>query len=155
MIEPAMHWSARSRGDRRMALWASFMICGAGGAIYFAGDTGFGDGALFTELAQRHGPVRLAMLPIGAYAPRWFMRDQHANPEEAVEIFRLLQAERAIACHWGAFRLTDEPFDEPPRRLAEALARAGIDPARFIAPLPGGVVEFAAPVDQNLAVVSP
>ena len=141
-LEPALHWSARGRGDRRMALWGSFMIEGAAGSLYFAGDTGYGDGSLWPEIAARHGRVRLALLPIGAYAPRWFMREQHCDPDEAVAIFQALDAEQAIACHWGTFRLTDEPYDEPPLRLATALVRAGIAPERFVAPPPGGVVEF-------------
>jgi L-ascorbate metabolism protein UlaG (beta-lactamase superfamily) len=140
---PALHWSARGRSDRRMALWASFVIEGPGGKIVYAGDTGFGDGNLFDRIAREHGPFRLALIPIGAYAPRWFMKDQHCDPDEAVEIFRRLGAERAFACHWGTFRLTDEPYDEPVRRLGEALARAGIEPERFLAPPPGSVVEIA------------
>jgi L-ascorbate metabolism protein UlaG (beta-lactamase superfamily) len=140
-LEPALHWSARGRGDRRMALWGSFMIAASGGAIYFAGDTGYGDGSLFPEIASRHPRIKLALLPIGAYEPRWFMRDQHCDPDEAVAIFRALGAERAVACHWGTFRLTDEPYDEPPRRLAEALKREGISAERFVAPAAGGVVE--------------
>ena len=140
-LAPARHWSARGRGDRRMALWGSFMIGAKAGPIFFAGDTGYGDGALFPEIARDYGRPRLALLPIGAYAPRWFMADQHCDPDEAVAIFQALGAEQAIACHWGTFRLTDEPHDEPPRRLREALSRAGIAPARFVAPRPGGVVE--------------
>jgi L-ascorbate metabolism protein UlaG (beta-lactamase superfamily) len=144
MLEPALHWSARGLGDRRMALWGSFMIAGASGRIFFAGDSGFGDGALFHGLAARHsGPLRFAMLPIGAYAPRWFMREQHCDPDEAVAIFSALGAQQAAACHWGTFQLTTEPYDEPPRRLAAALAQAGIAPERFVAPPPGGVVEIA------------
>ncbi len=143
-LEPALHWSARGLGDRRMALWGSFMIAGPGGRIFFAGDTGFGDGSLFPALAVRPaGPLRFAMLPIGAYEPRWFMREQHCDPDEAVAIFSALGVERAVACHWGTFQLTTEPYDEPPRRLAEALARAGIASELFVAPLPGGVVEIA------------
>jgi L-ascorbate metabolism protein UlaG (beta-lactamase superfamily) len=141
-LEPALHWSARGRGDRRMALWGSFMIAGRDDAIYFAGDTGYGDGSLFPAIAARHPRIRLALLPIGAYAPRWFMRDQHCDPDEALAIFHALGAERAIACHWGTFRLTDEPYDEPPQRLAEALARAGVAAERFVAPKAGGVVEI-------------
>jgi L-ascorbate metabolism protein UlaG (beta-lactamase superfamily) len=140
-LEPALHWSARGRSDRRMALWGSFVIAGAGGAIYFAGDTGYGDGALFPQIAARHPRIRLALLPIGAYAPRWFMRDQHCDPDEALAIFRALRAERAIACHWGTFRLTDEPYDEPPLRLAQALAREGVAAERFVAPRAGGVTQ--------------
>ena len=138
--EPALHWSARGRGDRRMALWGSFMLTGARGAVWFAGDTGYGDGSLFPAIAARHAPIRLAMLPIGAYAPRWFMADQHTDPDEALAIFASMRVERAVACHWGAFRLTDEPYDEPPRRLAEALAKAGVAAERFVAPPPGGVL---------------
>ncbi len=141
-LEPALHWSARGRGDRRMALWGSFMIAGPGGAIFYAGDTGYGDGALFPAIAARHPPIKLALLPIGAYAPRWFMRDQHCDPDEAVTIFTALGAERAMACHWGTFRLTDEPYDEPPQRLSQALAKAGIAAERFVAPPPGGVLEI-------------
>ncbi len=142
-LAPALHWSARGLGDRRMALWGSFMIEGPDGGLYFAGDTGYGDGSLFPTLAARfEGPLRLAILPIGAYAPRWFMREQHCDPDEAVAIFEALGAERAFACHWGTFQLTTEPYDEPPRRLVMALAKAGIAPERFVAPPPGGVVEF-------------
>lgn len=141
-LEPALHWSARGRGDRRMALWGSFMIAGGDGAIFFAGDTGYGDGSLFPQIAARHPRIRLALLPIGAYAPRWFMRDQHCDPEEALAIFQALGAERAMACHWGTFRLTPEPYDEPPRRLAEALRQAGVAAERFVAPAAGGVVEI-------------
>ena len=125
-----------------MALWGSFMISGAAGDVFFAGDTGYGDGSLFSAIAARHERIRLALLPIGAYAPRWFMRDQHCDPDEAVAIFHGLRAEQAFGCHWGTFRLTDEPYDEPPRRLAEALAKAGIAAERFVAPPAGGVVEI-------------
>jgi len=144
-LAPALHWSARGRGDRRMALWGSFMIGAKAGPIFYAGDTGYGDGSLFPEIAQRYGRPRLALLPIGAYAPRWFMSDQHCDPDEAVAIFQALGAERAIGCHWGTFRLTDEPYDEPPLRLVVAIEKAGIEAERFLALPPGGVVEIAPP----------
>jgi len=141
-FEPAYHWSARGRGDRRMALWASFVIEGRKRKIYFAGDTGFGDGSLFTDIGRRHGPIHLALLPIGAYAPRWFMRDQHCDPDEAVRIFERLGAEHAFACHWGAFRLTQEPYYEPVERLHAALQAAKIPPERFRAEPPGAVLDW-------------
>ena len=149
-FEPALHWSARGRGDRRMALWASFVIEGAGGKIYCAGDTGYGDGSIFRDLRRKHGPMRLALIPIGAYAPRWFMRDQHCDPDEAVRIFAHLEAELAFACHWGAFRLTEEPYYEPAERLAAALAREGIDPKRFVAGPPGRVLEAPPATNASL-----
>ncbi len=141
-FEPALHWSARGRNDRRMALWGSFVIEGPTHKIYFAGDTGYGDGKLFETLGARYGGFRLAILPIGAYAPRWFMRDQHCDPDEAVRIFQHLNADFAFACHWGTFRLTQEPYDEPPARLLAALESAGIDPVRFRAGPPGSAVEW-------------
>jgi L-ascorbate metabolism protein UlaG (beta-lactamase superfamily) len=140
--EPALHWSARARSDRRMALWASFVIEGPRHKVYFAGDTGHGDGSVFREIAAKHGATRLAILPIGAYAPRWMMQDQHCDPEEAVKIFGALRAEFAFGCHWGTFHLTDEPYGEPVERLNAALAEAGIDAARFAVGPPGSVMEL-------------
>jgi L-ascorbate metabolism protein UlaG (beta-lactamase superfamily) len=138
------HWSARGLNDRRHALWASFVIEAPAGGIYFAGDTAFGDGNTFREVAQAHPRLRLALLPVGGYAPRWFMRDQHMNPAEAVEAFRLCGARQAVGHHWGTFRPTDEGYDEPPRDLATALARAGMPPQSFATLLPGSVVKLGA-----------
>lgn len=134
------HWSARGLNDRRHALWASFVIETSGGGIYFVGDTAFGDGTTFREVARAHPGLRLALLPVGGYAPRWFMKDQHMNPAEAVEAFRLCGARQAIGHHWGTFRLTDEGYDEPPRDLATALAQAGMPSRSFATLLPGSVV---------------
>ena len=82
-IVPAYHWSSRSAFDRRMAPWGGFVLRAAGTTIYCAGDTGLGDGRIFTEIAIRFPNIDLALLPIGAYAPRWFMQAQHANPNDA------------------------------------------------------------------------
>lgn len=136
-IVPANHWSARGVRDRRMALWGGFMLRGPAGLVYFAGDTGYGSGALFADLAERYGPPDLALIPIGAYAPRWFMAAQHIDPDEAVAIFATLGARHALGIHWGTFQLTDEPREEPAERLAAALAARGIAPARFLAARPG------------------
>ena len=140
-FEPAQHWSARGLRDRRMALWCAFVIETAAGKIYHIADTGYGDGELFRDLFRRHGRMRLAHIPIGAYEPRWFMRDQHVDPEEAVRIFQDIDAQQAIGHHWGTFRLTDEAIDEPAKRLAIALERAGIAPERFRASRPGEVFD--------------
>ncbi|TPK71720.1 hypothetical protein FJ930_13905 [Mesorhizobium sp. B2-4-15] len=138
-VEPAHHWSARGARDRRMALWAGFVIETPGGKIYFAGDTGFHEGINYRLIAGKHGGFRFAILPIGAYEPRWFMAPQHQNPEEAVQGMLLCNAALAAGCHWGTFQLTDEPFDEPVRKLAEALDDQGIAPERFRALRPGEV----------------
>jgi L-ascorbate metabolism protein UlaG (beta-lactamase superfamily) len=136
-IEPALHWSARNLRDRRMALWCAFVIDTPSGKIFHAGDTGYGGGALFRDLFLKYRGFRLANLPIGAYEPRWFMKNQHVDPEEALRIFNDLGAAYALAMHWGTFRLTDEAIDEPVKRLKVALERAGIAPERFQVKRPG------------------
>jgi L-ascorbate metabolism protein UlaG (beta-lactamase superfamily) len=135
----ARHWSARSLSDRNMALWASFVIETPGGIIYFVADSGYGDGWHFRHAGERYGPVRLAILPIGAYEPRWFMRDQHMNPAESVQALMDCGAEIGLGHHYGTFQLTDEPFDAPLLALAEALKAAEISPERFRALRPGQV----------------
>ncbi|MCZ8544111.1 MBL fold metallo-hydrolase [Mesorhizobium qingshengii] len=138
-VEPVHHWSARGTRDRCMALWAGFVIETPGGKIYFAGDTGFHDGANYRLMAEKHGGFRFAILPIGAYEPRWFMAPQHQNPEEAVQGMKLCNAAHAAGCHWGTFQLTDEPIEEPVRKLAQALDDQGIPQERFRALRPGEV----------------
>ena len=135
----ARHWSARTLADRNMSLWASFVIETPGGGIYFVADSGYGDGGHFRRAGERHGPFRLAILPIGAYEPRWFMRDQHMNPAESVQALIDCGAETALAHHYGTFQLTDEPYDAPLIALADALRSAGISPERFRALRPGQV----------------
>ncbi len=141
-FEPSYHWSARGLFDRRMALWSAFVIETSSGKIYHIADTGFADGAMFRQAREKHGGFRLAILPIGAYEPRWFMRDHHVNPDEAVKILQLCGAEQALAHHWGTFQLTDEPHDEPPKLLETALLRENIPVSRFQVKRPGEVLEF-------------
>jgi L-ascorbate metabolism protein UlaG (beta-lactamase superfamily) len=136
------HWTARNLSDRNMALWASFVIETPGGTIYFVADSGFGDGWHFRRVRERHGPIRLAILPIGAYEPRWFMRDQHMNPAESVEALTACGAELALAHHYGTFQLTDEPFEAPLVALKDALQSAAVPPERFRTLLPGQVWEL-------------
>lgn len=136
------HWSARRLSDRNMALWASFVIETPAGRIYFVADSGYGDGRNFRSARERHGPFRLAILPIGSYEPRWFMRDQHMNPAEAVRALIDCGAERALAHHHGTFQLTDEAIDAPRLALAEALEVAGIATERFRVLQPGQVWEL-------------
>lgn len=142
-LEPSYHWSARWIGDRRMALWCAFAIETPHGRILHIADTALHDGAIFHETREKHGGFRLAILPIGAYAPRWFMKMQHVDPDEAVELMKLVGAQEALAHHWGTFQLTDEPIHEPVERLKHALLREGVDPARFHVKRPGEALSLA------------
>jgi L-ascorbate metabolism protein UlaG (beta-lactamase superfamily) len=112
---PSQHWSRRGLNDMNETLWGGFIIEGSSARIYHSGDTAYFGG--FTEIGRRHGPIDAALLPIGAYDPAWFMSKQHLNPEEAVRAFSDLGARELVAMHWGTFKLTDEPMDEPPVRL--------------------------------------
>lgn len=114
---PAAHFSARGLHDRNRTLWCGYMIQTSAGMIYFAGDTGFG--RHFSWIRQQFGPPKLALLPIGAYAPRWFMGPVHMAPEDALRAHEILGTETSIAIHHGTFRLTDEALDTPRRRLEE------------------------------------
>lgn len=133
---PAQHFSARGPGDRNRTLWCGWAVAAPARRVFFAGDTGLHPE--FAAIGDRFGPFHAALLPVGAYEPRWFMRPVHMNPEEAVRAFRELHAARPplpgkaavmVPMHWGTFRLTDEPMDEPPRRVAEAWRAADLDPA--------------------------
>jgi L-ascorbate metabolism protein UlaG (beta-lactamase superfamily) len=138
-LVPAHHWSARTLGDRRMALWCGFVIQSPAGLVYNAGDTAYGDGRIFFDVARRFGTPDVAILPIGAYEPRWFMKNQHANPDEAVRIMMACDARQGLGVHWGTFQLTDEARSAPIEALAEALREHEIAPDRFIALEPGDV----------------
>ncbi|MCC7348375.1 MAG: MBL fold metallo-hydrolase [Variibacter sp.] len=141
-LAPMHHWSARGLFDRNKALWAAFIVDTPWGRIYHVGDAGYGDGHHFRAARDAHGPLRLAILPIGAYEPRWFMRDHHMNPEEAVQAFRDCGAQLALGHHFGCIQLTDEPIDAPPRALAEARQAAGIAEEAFRLLEPGEVWEL-------------
>ncbi|MCA2011317.1 MBL fold metallo-hydrolase [Cereibacter sphaeroides] len=136
-LEPCHHWSARGTRDRSMALWAAFVIEGPSGKILHIGDTGFDEGRPYRDLPARHGPLRAAILPIGAYEPRWFMRAQHQDPHEALQGFRLSGARWGVGHHWGTFQLTDEDREAPPVALTEALTAQNVAADAFRALAPG------------------
>ena len=140
-LEPSLHWSARGLSDRFMALWGNFVIDGPDGRIYACGDTGYDEDSIFPRMKAKYGGFRLALLPIGAYEPRWFMKEQHMNPQEALAVFRELGAEAAIGHHWGTFQLTNEGVERPREALAMALADARLDAVTFRAFQPGQVWE--------------
>jgi N-acyl-phosphatidylethanolamine-hydrolysing phospholipase D len=128
---PAQHFSARGFRDRNRTLWCGWTINAGGRRIFFAGDTGLHPE--FAAIAERYGPFDLVLLPVGAYEPRWFMQRVHLNPEDAVAAYRELRGPYAdvpspamVAIHWGTFRLTDEPADEPPERMRRLWREAGL-----------------------------
>lgn len=142
-LEPTVHWSARGLGDRRHALWASFVIETPKHKIYCVGDSAFADGNVFRTVAARHPKIDLALLPIGAYEPRWFMHTSHMNPEESVQAMELSGAKAALGHHWGTFQLTNEAIEMPREALAAARAARGMPDANFIALRPGQVHTLA------------
>ncbi len=136
VMTPVQHWSGRSLTDRLHTLWGGWALFAPDAHLFFAGDTGYSPD--FADIAKRFasrqadfGGFDIALIPIGAYAPRWFMKDQHVDSDEAVRIHRDLRAKRSLGIHWGTSELTDEPLDEPPRALAQALARAGVSDDDF------------------------
>ena len=128
-LTPAQHFSARSPFDRNRALWGGFVLRRRQARIYFAGDTAYA--SFFRDIRQRLGPIDLALLPIGAYEPRWFMHAVHMNPAEAVQAHLDLDASESIGMHFGTFQMTTEGIDEPLRALDEARRANNIPPSRF------------------------
>jgi N-acyl-phosphatidylethanolamine-hydrolysing phospholipase D len=135
---PVQHWSARGLGDRSQTLWGGWAVLGADFHWYFSGDTGYSKDFADTQkrFASRQTPTLgggfdIALIAVGAYEPRWFMKEQHINPAEAVQVHQDLQAKRSVGVHWGTFELTDEPLDQPPKDLAAARTAAGVPEADF------------------------
>ncbi len=128
-LTPAQHFSARSPLDRNRALWGGFVLTIGDRRIFFAGDSGYAP--FFRDIRQRLGPIDLALLPIGAYEPRWFMQPIHMNPAEAVQAHVDLQAPESVAMHFGTFQLTTEGIDEPLQALADALRARNIPSSQF------------------------
>jgi L-ascorbate metabolism protein UlaG (beta-lactamase superfamily) len=129
IMAPAQHWSTRGPGSRNRTLWGGFIVQAAGRQVYFAGDTAYWKH--FSDIRARFGPMDLALLPIGAYEPRWFMRDQHMNPDDAVRAHLDLEAKISIGTHFGCFALTDEGIDDPIAELAAARQRHGVSAEAF------------------------
>jgi N-acyl-phosphatidylethanolamine-hydrolysing phospholipase D len=127
---PIQHFSGRSPFDRNETLWSGWVVEGKTGRIFFAGDTGYSP--VFKEIGERFGSMRISLIPIGAYRPRWFMAPVHVNPPEAIRIHQDTHSQQSIASHWGTFKLSDEPVGEPPLYLEKALKEAGIDKNKFL-----------------------
>ena len=137
-LTPVQHWSARGLSDHNHSLWGGWAVLGPDFHWYFSGDTGYSSDFVATRerLAPRQGPAQgggfdLALIAIGAYAPRWFMKEQHVDPDEAVQVHLDLGAKRSIGVHWGTFLLSDEALDQPPKDLARARQARGLGEADF------------------------
>lgn len=138
VLTPVQHWSGRGLTDRLKTLWGGFALLSPQLHLFFAGDTGYSKdfADIRDRFADRQSPAQgggfdIALIPIGAYEPRWFMQTQHVNPDESVRVHRDLGAKASLAIHWGTFALTDESLDEPPRLLAAARKAQGVADAAF------------------------
>ena len=129
-----------------MALWGGFVLETPAGVVYCAGDTAYRDGAIFREIGERFGAPIVALLPIGGYAPRWFMKVQHANPREALQIASACGAQQVLGIHWDTFPLTDEPYNEPSQLFATYAKEGGFEAIRAQALRPGDVWSRHRPV---------
>jgi len=148
---PAQHFSGRGMGDRNRTLWGGFVIESGAGVVYFAGDTG--RGSHFAAIRERFGPPRLALLPIGAYRPRWFMAPVHLDPRDAVEAHLALGAGTSAGIHHGTIALADDGCDEPLADLGQALQALDVPAVRFVTPTFGQPVDV--PALSSLVAVPP
>ena len=137
---PSQHWSARGLWDKNECLWGSFMIDSGVQKIYFGGDTGYGKH--FLDIKNRIGPPDIALLPIGAYKPRWFMKFHHMDPEEAVMAHVDLSAKQSIAMHFGTFQMADEGINDPVTDLNLALLKFKISSDEFLVLDEGETVSY-------------
>jgi L-ascorbate metabolism protein UlaG (beta-lactamase superfamily) len=127
---PAQHWSSRSPFDRNKTLWGGWVVRKDDFSFYFAGDSGYSKD--FADIGKKFGGFDFSLIPVGAYEPRWFMKDQHVNPMEAVQAHRDVGSRLTMGIHWGTFELTDEPLDQPVADLADALKAQAVPPDRFV-----------------------
>ncbi len=132
---PAQHWSRRNLVEFNQTLWGGFALTTPKHTIYFSGDSGFGPH--FKQIAEKFPNITLAILPIGAYEPRWFMEHAHINPEEAVQVHKILKAKHSLGIHFNTFKLSDEGYNRPLIDLKIAMNRNGINPQEFLTLLPG------------------
>lgn len=139
---PTQHWSSRGLTDRYQTLWAAWRLEMSDFSLWFAGDTGYND-VQFRETFERLGPVDMALIPIGAYAPRWFMQNNHVNPEEAIAIHNDVGAQISIGMHWSTFQLSAEPLDEPRQRLEAQVQSGALRQGRFLTLPIGGSIDYS------------
>lgn len=140
-LEAAQHWSGRGFFDHNKSLWGSYIVNTSSGSVCFIGDTGY-DAAIFKEIANKHGSMHVSLIPIGAYEPRWFMKDVHLNPEEAIMVHQDLQSRHSIAMHFDTFHLADDGFGQASLELENARKKHKISHEAFITPEVGNFYWF-------------
>lgn len=147
-LVPMQHWSSRTPYDRFKALWGGYVIRGSGLKVLFAGDTGYNQH--FKQIKQKFGAMDLSLLPIGAYEPRWFMKDEHLNPDDAIQAHQDLGSKQSVAIHFGTFQLTDEGIEDPVIDLTKSLINSNLSSKDFIIPKNGQTIFFSNRDDQNM-----
>ncbi|PSC74215.1 N-acyl-phosphatidylethanolamine-hydrolyzing phospholipase D [Micractinium conductrix] len=153
-LTPAMHWSMRSPLSRKDSLWGGWAVLGEKRRFWFAGDTGYSP-ELFPQIGERLGPFDLSAISTGAYEPRWFMKPQHTNPAEAVQIAQDVRSMRSVACHHATFCLTDEAMDEPSKLLPKEVAKAGLAADAFVSLRHGATIVAAGGATLNQPALLP
>jgi L-ascorbate metabolism protein UlaG (beta-lactamase superfamily) len=148
-LTPAQHWSRRTLFDMNRTLWAGALFKCRSQSVFFAGDSGYS--SHFQRIREELGRPDVALLPIGAYEPRWFMKSAHMNPEDAVQAHLDLKAKNSLGIHFGTFRLTDEGIDDPIHDLKAALTKNGIQKNLFIAPKNGETFQFKNRKDPSVS----
>ncbi len=151
VFTPSKHWTARNFLDRNTSLWGSYLVLSRKARFFFTGDTAYDP--IFKRIGAKYGPFDLAAVSIGAYAPRWFMKDVHNNPEEALQIHADLLARQSVAVHWGTFPLADEDPIEPALELARVRAIKGVSQKEFSTMAHGETVLVGEAPQHDLATV--
>jgi L-ascorbate metabolism protein UlaG (beta-lactamase superfamily) len=140
-LTPTRHWCRRRPGATNRRLWGGFHLRVAGQSVYFLGDSAY-DSTLFPRIGRQLGAPDLALIPIGAYEPQWFMLTAHMNPAESVQVHRDIGSRLSLAMHWGCWHLSDEGREDPPRALATALSAANVPSTEFQVLMPGATVRI-------------
>jgi len=153
VFTPAKHWTCRSLFDNGTCLWGSFAVLAKNGRFFFGGDTAYC--SVFKQIGEMYGPFDLAAIPVGAYLPRWFMKDLHCDPTEAVKIHQDLCAKQSVGIHWGTFKLTEEENTEPALELARARAASGVSNQQFFTMAHGETVSFGSHSLHDFATLYP
>lgn len=135
VFTPTKHWTSRTPMDKNTCLWGSFVMMSPSSKMFFTGDTAYCD--VFKKIGELYGPIDLAAIPIGAYNPRWFMKDVHINPYEAVSIHKDLRAVQSVGIHWGTFPLTDEDIVEPALEAIRCRQLLGVGETQFFTMMNG------------------